>query len=78
MLSAVGFNDEPSFRTGEIDDIWGEHELSTETPAQLLVTQYLPKRALSIGRIVTQLPRPHAGLFTTSHIPSRIQHQPPP
>ena len=56
MLPAIGFDDEPGFGTCKIDDIWGDHELSSETPAQLLVAQQVPKRPLGIGRICYAIP----------------------
>jgi hypothetical protein len=74
MLSAIGLNDEPSFRTGEINDIWRNHELSSKSPAQLPVAQHLPKRALRVGRIVTQLPRALARLFAAAQVPFGIRH----
>ncbi len=74
MLPAIGLNDEPSFRAGKIDDKWGDHELSAETPPELLVTQQLPESALSIGRVAAQLSRTLTRLFTAAHIAFGVRH----
>ena len=74
MLPTVGFNHQPRFRTGKIDDIWRYDELPPEAAAQLAVPQHAPERPFGIGCIVTQLPGAPARLLPTAHIPFGVRH----
>jgi hypothetical protein len=74
MLATVGFDHQPRFRTGKIDDIRRYHELSPEAPAQLATAQNTPERPLCVGCIDTQFPGALARLLTAAHIPFGIRH----
>ncbi len=60
VLAAIQFDDELRFEACEISEVPSHWMLAPKLEtAQLPIAQGLPKKALRIGRSLTQRPRPH-------------------
>ena len=80
VLSAVGFDDETGLYTGKIDYVGRDQMLPSETPAELLAAQPIPKEALRFCRIPPQTANaPNYGM-SASHalhlLPARVEMLP--
>jgi hypothetical protein len=67
MLSTVGFDDEPRFHTSKVHYIRRNRMLPSEAPAELVLSERIPKQPLRVRRVPPQTASASDHRGTASH-----------
>ena len=79
VLAAIGFDDELGFDASEVSDERVNCDLPAKLePAELAISQTVPKTMLGVGRFLPEAPRVGAGLPDCRQAPLRTGKNPHP
>ena len=60
MLATINFNDDATFETDKVCDIWADRMLPPESMAiDLTLTKMTPEMSLGVGHVAAQVTREH-------------------